>query len=88
MEAKEKNNEFEMTFPLDKPACFHVMMRGKTVHVYVTPGDVIRFKIQPGAHDPQIAFSGKNAANYNYDTEAEAYLDNMHPYLFTGRSRI
>lgn len=63
---------FNSQFSLKKPTVLNFMILGKTIKVYVTPGDQIGFKIgKMPSGKPSITFSGKNASNYNYGEQYE-----------------
>lgn len=83
-----KNNHFKIKLHIDSPQLVNVSppRYSWTQTTYITPGDSVLFQIVPLSKKNQyeIVFSGKNAAQYNYDVFMRKAFFKQKPYFKKG----
>ena len=68
------DNKFDLKFNLSKSTELTLMLLGKNIYIYVSPGDNITFVISRVNNKPNVVFTGKNAAQYNYVARSDEYV--------------
>ncbi|NLR81446.1 TlpA family protein disulfide reductase [Chitinophaga eiseniae] len=61
------HQKFESQFLLQSPALLNFNIIGRSIKIYVTPGDKISFLIRKSSSSrPEVVFNGQRSSNYNY----------------------
>ena len=74
-----------LEFKPERPGLYNMMVLGRTIRLYISPGDQLNFTIDRVDNRPSFHFTGKNENNYNYATESEAIF-RFTPWLRKGQS--
>lgn len=62
-----KDQKFSSQFPIQSPTVLNFNILGRSIKIYVMPGDEIEFKIKKNPSSrPDVIFNGPNSSNYNY----------------------
>ncbi len=67
--SEKENDQFFISFDLEKPERLRFSARGVTFYFEAVPGDSLSFEINTSESRPTIVFRGKRAGYYNYYAE-------------------
>jgi hypothetical protein len=70
----ENNDRIDVKLPIYEHAELTIAILGKNIVIYTSPGDNVNFIISRKNNSPEILFTGKNAAHYNYTSKSDDYV--------------